>query len=95
MAVSYTHLRAHETREMNVQTIKDDESLFYKLVDKNFLLIVDWSGEDRQGMLYNFFNNRLQSMLGVQLVVSEDEVYQKYNQLLLLNTFYHYQVLHH
>ena len=69
-----------ELMEMNVQTIKDDESLFYKLVDKNFLLIVDWSGEDRQGMLYNFFNNRLQSMLGVQLVVSEDEVYQKYNQ---------------
>ena len=67
-----------ELMEMNVQTIKDDESLFYKLVDKNFLLIVDWSGEDRQGMLYNFFNNRLQSMLGVQLVVSEDEVYQKY-----------------
>ena len=69
-----------ELMEMNVQTIKDDESLFYKLVDKNFLLLVDWSGEDRQGMLYNFFNNRLQSMLGVQLVVSEDEVYQKYNQ---------------
>jgi hypothetical protein len=42
-----------ELMEMNVQTIKDDESLFYKLVDKNFLLIVDWSGEDRQGMLYN------------------------------------------
>lgn len=41
---------------------------------------MDWRGEDRQGMLYNFFNNRLQSMLGVQLVVSEDEVYQKYNQ---------------
>ena len=40
-----------ELMEMNVQTIKDDESLFYKLVDKNFLLIVDWSGEDRQGML--------------------------------------------
>lgn len=57
-----------ELMEMNVQTIKDDESLFYKLVDKNFLLIVDWSGEDRQGMLYNFFNNRLQSMLGVQLL---------------------------
>lgn len=53
-----------ELMEMNVQTIKDDESLFYKLVDKKFLLIVDWSGEDRQGMLYNFFNNRLQSMLG-------------------------------
>ena len=69
-----------ELMEMNVQTIKDDESLFNKLVDKNFLLLVDWSGEDRQGMLYRFFNNRLQSMLGVQLVVSEDEVYQKYNQ---------------
>ena len=24
-----------ELMEMNVQTIKDDESLFYKLVDKN------------------------------------------------------------
>ena len=48
-----------ELIEMNVQTIKNDESLFNKLVDKNFLLIVDWSGEDRQGMLYNFFNNRL------------------------------------
>ena len=69
-----------EFMEMNVQTIKDDESLFNKLVDKNFLLLVDWSGEDRQGMLYKFFNNRLQSMLEVQLVVSEEEVYQKYNQ---------------
>lgn len=69
-----------ELTEMNVQTIKDDESLFNTLVDKNFLLLVDWSGEDRQGMLYKFFNNRLQSMLEVQLVVSEEEVYQKYNQ---------------
>lgn len=43
-----------ELMEMNVQTIKDDESLFNKLVDKNFLLLVDWSGEDRQGMLYRF-----------------------------------------
>ena len=33
--------------EMNVQTIKDDESLFYKLVDKNFLLIVDWIGVEK------------------------------------------------
>ena len=69
-----------ELMEMNVQTIKDDESLFNKLVDKNFLLLVDWSGEDRQGMLYSFINYRLLSMLGVQLVVSEDVVYQKYNQ---------------
>ena len=29
-----------ELMEMNVQTIKDDESLFYKLVDKNFLSLI-------------------------------------------------------
>ena len=73
-------LSEKELTEMDIKAIKDDESLFNKLVDKNFLLIVDWSGEDRQGMLYKFFNNRLQSMFGVQLGVPEDEIYQKFNQ---------------
>lgn len=73
-------LGERELAEINVKGIKDDESLFSELVNKDFLLIADWSGEDRQGMLYKFFNNRLQSMLGVQLAIPEEEVYQKYNQ---------------
>lgn len=73
-------LGERELAEIDVKSIKDDESLFNELVNKNFLLMADWSGEDRQGMLYKFFNSRLQSMLGVQLAIPEEEVYQKYNQ---------------
>ncbi len=69
-----------ELAEMNVKAIKDDESLFDELTNKKFLLVVDWSGEDKEGMLYGFFDSRLQSMLGIRLDVPEEEVYQKYNQ---------------
>ena len=54
-----------ELMEMNVQTIKDDEACYYKLVDKNLPLNSGFGvEEDRQGMLYNFFNNRLQCNVG-------------------------------
>lgn len=69
-----------ELAEMNVKAIKDDESLFDELTNKKFLLVVDWSGEDKEGILYGFFDSRLQSMLGIRLDVPEEEVYQKYNQ---------------
>lgn len=36
-----------ELAEMNVKAIKDDESLFDELTNKKFLLVVDWSGEDK------------------------------------------------
>lgn len=69
-----------ELLEIDVQGIKDDESLFHELVNRKAILLADWSGEDKEGMLYHFFNNRLQSMLGKHLSVSEEDVYQKFNQ---------------
>ena len=55
--------------EIDVQGIKDDESLFHELVNRKAILLADWSGEDKEGMLYHFFNNRLQSM-------HEESIYQ-------------------
>lgn len=73
-------LAEKELSELNLKAVKDDDSLFDQLVDKDFLLIVDWSGEDDEDSLYNFFNKRLQSMLGVELTVQKEEVYQKFEQ---------------
>ena len=69
-----------ELLEIDVQGIKDDESLFHELVNRKAILLADWSGENKEGMLYHFFNSRLQSMLGKHLSVSEEDVYQKFNQ---------------
>lgn len=43
-----------ELMEIDVQGIKDDESLFHELVNRKAILLADWSGEDKEGMLYHF-----------------------------------------
>ncbi len=39
-----------ELMEIDVQGIKDDESLFHELVNRKAILLADWSGEDKEGM---------------------------------------------
>lgn len=72
-------LSKEELANMNLEIIKEDKRLLNELSNKNYLMILDWSGEFNEGDLFNFINGRLSSMLGKKLDLPEKEVYQLYN----------------
>ena len=84
-------LSEKELADMDIKKIKEDDALLEELIRKEYALVVDWSGEEGDNYLFNFFNQRTVSLLGRQLDISSNEVYQQFDKdmiscLLHLNT---------
>lgn len=73
-------LSEKELADMDIKKFKEDEVLLEELICKNYVLVVDWSGEDEENVLFNFFNQRSISLTGKQLNVSSSEIYQQYEE---------------
>lgn len=69
-----------ELADMDIKKFKEDEALLEELICKKYVLIVDWSGEDEENDLFNFFNQRSVSLIGKQLDISSNEIYQQFDK---------------
>lgn len=73
-------LSEKELADMDIKKIKEDDALLEELIRKEYALVVDWSGEEGDNYLFNFFNQRTISLLGKQLDISSNEVYQQFDK---------------
>lgn len=73
-------LSEKELADMDIKKIKEDDALLEELIRKEYALVVDWSGEEGNNYLFNFFNQRTVSLLGRQLDISSNEVYQQFDK---------------
>ena len=73
-------LSEKELADMDIKNIKEDDTLLEELIRKEYALVVDWSGEEGDNYLFNFFNQRTISLLGKQLDISSNEVYQQFDK---------------
>lgn len=58
-------LSEKELADMDIKNIKEDDTLLEELIRKEYALVVDWSGEEGDNYLFNFFNQRTISLLGL------------------------------
>lgn len=73
-------LSEKELADMDIKKFKEDEVLLEELICKKYVLVVDWSGEDEENDLFNFFNQRSVSLTGKQLNVSSGEIYEQFDK---------------
>ena len=73
-------LSEKELADMDIKKFKEDEVLLEELICKKYVLVVDWSGEDEENDLFNFFNQRSVSLTGKQLNVSSSEIYEQFDK---------------
>ena len=48
-------LSEKELADMDIKKIKEDDALLEELIRKEYALVVDWSGEEGDNYLFNFF----------------------------------------
>lgn len=73
-------LSEKELADMDIKKFRENEALLEELICKKYVLIVDWSGEDEENDLFNFFNQRSVSLIGKQLDISSNEIYQQFEK---------------
>ena len=73
-------LSKKELADIDVKIIKEDGILLDVLRRRNYILVVDWSGECEENELFNFFNNRVTSLSGKKLNILSGDVYKSFNE---------------